>query len=80
MNKGLAVESAQPARAPVRFELKARVVAAGYRHFSQFATVLGIDPSRLSRVLNGSEYPSRQLQRRFAEALGWTLAELGRLL
>lgn len=66
--------------APARFELKARVVAAGYRTYREFAEKLEIDPTRLSRVLNGHEFPSRAVQRRLARELGITLRELRALL
>ena len=66
--------------APARFELKSRVVAAGYRTYREFAEKLEIDPTRLSRVLNGHEFPSRTVQKRLADELGITLKDLRAML
>ena len=66
--------------APARFELKARVVAVGYRTYREFAEKLEIDPTRLSRVLNGHEFPSRTVQKRLARELGITLKDLRAML
>jgi hypothetical protein len=73
----LALETATPT---VRWELRARIVRAGYRYYSRFAEKIGIDKARLSRILGGHEYPSKRVQRVICDELNLTLAELKRLL
>jgi len=63
-----------------RYQLKARMVLSGYRTNNSFADELGIDPARISRILNGWEYPSPKLAQKMAIAFGITIRELRELL
>ena len=69
---------AQPAKP--RFELKALVISSGFKHFYAFAEKVGIHPVTLSRIVNGHEFPSPNMQRKLASELGLTIKELRELL
>ena len=67
-------------RPDFRFALKARIIESGYRSAAQFARSIGITFQTLSPIINGWKIPSPGLQKRLAEGLGLTLAELKHLL
>ena len=64
----------------VRNLLKAKVFEAGYPSFAYFAGRLKIHRDYLSKILNGHEFPSPNVQRKLAAELGLTLKELRELL
>jgi transcriptional regulator with XRE-family HTH domain len=66
--------------AQMRFRLKAKVIEAGYPTFSEFAGKLGVHRVYLSKILNGHEFPSPNMQQKLAKELGLTLLELRGLL
>jgi transcriptional regulator with XRE-family HTH domain len=70
----------ETAPSPMRFKLRLKILGGGYRRYKDFAAKLGCSPGRLSRILNGHEFPSKVMQRHLAEALNLTLPELKRLL
>lgn len=63
-----------------RYKLKARVIESGYPTYTDFAGRLGIHRVYLSKILNGHEFPSPNMQRKLAAELGLTLRELKELL
>ncbi len=64
----------------IRQRLKGSIFIAGYKNFSVFAECLGVHRAYLSKVLNGHEHPSPNIQRKMAAELGLTLVELKELL
>lgn len=68
----------QPAQ--TRFQLKARVIGAGFPTYSSFAEKIGIHRVSLSKILNGHEWPSPNVQRKMAEELALSIQELRSLL
>jgi transcriptional regulator with XRE-family HTH domain len=75
------VASITDTQAPkVRNFLKAKVFEVGYPTFADFADKLGIHRVYLSKIVNGHEWPSPNVQRKLAAELGLTLKELRELL
>jgi transcriptional regulator with XRE-family HTH domain len=66
--------------APVRFGLKSKIVGAGFKFYTDFAERIGVDLSRLSRITNGLEYPSKAVQKAICRELNLSLRELKTLL
>ncbi|MBW2610348.1 MAG: helix-turn-helix transcriptional regulator [Deltaproteobacteria bacterium] len=63
-----------------RFKLKAYIIRAGFRNLSEFAEVIGVDVSRISRVCSGWELPAPRLAKKMANGMGINLKELRELL
>jgi transcriptional regulator with XRE-family HTH domain len=63
-----------------RYKLKARVVEAGYPTYTDFAESIEVHRVYLSKILNGHEFPSPNMQRKLAAELGLTIKELRELL
>ena len=63
-----------------RGKLKGKIYEAGFKTMIDFAHHIGTDPARISRVLNGWEFPSTNLQTRIAEGLNIRLDDLGKIL
>jgi len=66
--------------APVRFGLKSLIVGTGHKFYSEFAEKIGVDLSRLSRIMNGLEYPSKRVQKSICQELNLSLKQLKDLL
>lgn len=63
-----------------RYGLKARIIEAGYRSMTEFASQIQVTDGRISRILNGWELPSPDVQKRITKRLSITLRELQTLL
>ncbi|MFC1532889.1 helix-turn-helix domain-containing protein [Thermodesulfobacteriota bacterium] len=63
-----------------RFQLRSQIAAAGFRTITEFSKAVGVDVSRISRIVSGWEYPSPKLARAMADALSITPKELKELL
>jgi hypothetical protein len=63
-----------------RLKLKARIFEAGFRTVREFAAAAGTDPSRVSRVISGWEFPSDCLVRSMATALRVSAQDLTKML
>jgi transcriptional regulator with XRE-family HTH domain len=66
--------------ARVRFGLKAKVIEVGYPTFTDFAEKLGVHRVYLSKILNGHEFPSPNMQQKLSRELGLTVRQLKELL
>ena len=64
----------------VRFKLKAKVIESGYPTFLEFAEKIGIHRVYLSKILNGHEWPSPNIQGKLAEQLGLSIRQLREML
>lgn len=78
MQRAFAMTHTQAPR--IRYGLKSLVVAAGYPTYAAFAHSINVHPVHLSKILNGHEHPSANVQRKLAAELGLTLKELRELL
>ena len=74
------MSQAQPITPSFRFLLKARIIEAGYRSMTEFASQIQVTDGRISRILNGWELPSPDVQKRITKRLSITLRELQTLL
>ena len=63
-----------------RYVLKARIYEAGFKTMGLFADRIGIDLSKISRIVNGWEIPSPKIQQKISEELDITVKELRELL
>jgi hypothetical protein len=63
-----------------RYKLKARIFEAGFKTVQEFAAAAGTDPSRVSRVIGGWEFPSDCLARSMADALRVSAQDLEQML
>ena len=63
-----------------RYGLKARLAQCGYRTAAQFCRAADLDPATFSRIVNGWELPSVEIQRRLCFYLGLSGGELRELL
>lgn len=52
-----------------RFNLKSKIIEAGYKNVSEFADESGIGLPKLSRIICGWEIPSENIQKKIAESL-----------
>ena len=55
-----------------RFGLRAKMYESGFKTVKEFSLAAGSDPTRISRVFAGWEFPSPQLAAAMAAALGIT--------
>jgi len=69
-----------PIAPQVRFAIKAEIQRAGFKTYAALAERIGINPTTLSKILNGHEFPGPSVQKRLARELGLTLRELRNLL
>ena len=63
-----------------RFAFRAEIHRAGFQTITEFCEKVPVDPSRVSRILQGWEMPSPKLQRAMAKTLGVTVREFSALL
>ncbi len=63
-----------------RFLLKGKIHTKGFRTLREFGEFTDTDYSSLSRIINGWEIPSPNIQKRIARALGITTTDLHELL
>jgi hypothetical protein len=63
-----------------RFKLKGAIHSARYKSLLEFAKAINSCESTVSMVVNGWRFPSPQIQRKMAEAMGITIRELRELL
>jgi hypothetical protein len=63
-----------------RYELKSRIVGAGYRTLTDFSKATEIDLARISRICGGYEYPGKRAVSKMSEALNLSVKEIGDLL
>lgn len=63
-----------------RIQLKARIFTAGYRTMTEFSKKVGVDISRVSRIIGGWENPSAKLAESMAKTLNLSPAEFKELL
>jgi hypothetical protein len=63
-----------------RHKLKGQIFFQGYGSVKEFAESIGFSQQQNSRIINGWIFPSPEWQRKAAQALGVTIAELRELL
>ena len=63
-----------------RLALMSEIRRAGYRWNKELCPIIRLSEARLSKILNGHDFPGPATQRRLAKALGLTLRELAELL
>ena len=74
------VSKQSAAKPQPRLALMSEIRRAGYRWNKELCPVVRISETRLSKILNGHDFPGPSTQKRLARALGLTLRELGELL
>ena len=67
-------------RPPYRYLLRARIAESKFRTLSQFSREVGVNASRLSRIVGGWEFPSSALALSIADALNISPEHLKELL
>jgi hypothetical protein len=65
---------------PYRYQLKSKMILSGYRTNCALAKQINNDPARISRILNGWEYPSPRMIQQLSQALGISVKDLVQLL
>lgn len=63
-----------------RGELKGEIHKKGFKTIVKFSSVIDTDPTRMSRIINGWEFPSTPMQEKIARALELSLNDLGKML
>jgi len=63
-----------------RYHLKGKIHESGFRTIGEFSRTSGIDISRISRIVNGWEYPSTILQEKMKRVLKMNSEEFLSLL
>jgi hypothetical protein len=63
-----------------RFNLKSKIIEAGYKNIREFADESGVGLPKLSRIIRGWEIPSTNIQNKMARALGMSLENFQKLL
>ena len=63
-----------------RGALKGKIHARGFKTIKGFSKKIDVDPTQISRVLNGWEFPSQRLQEKIAKSLEISMNEFVRLL
>ncbi len=63
-----------------RYALKGSIHIAGFKTLGEFSNAVGVDISRLSRIIQGREIPSLDVQKRMAEQLNLSFHQFQELL
>ena len=67
-----AINSLEP---KYHYRLRGKISEAGFRTISKYSEAVGVNVSRMSRVVSGWEQPSLKLSHNMAETLGLTIDE-----
>ena len=61
------------------YKLRAKISESGFRTISGFSDTVGVNISRMSRVVSGWELPGLRLSKKMSKELGLSIEELGDL-